>query len=212
MLINDVGGGQREEVNPGVAGANYGWPTTEGDFNPTTYPVHAPALRLLECRQPRVRHHRRHLLQSGDARRFRRPTPAPTSSRTSARAGSAASTPRRCCLSQLPTAVGLRHRHQLAGRPEGGERRQPLLPVARQQHGVPRAVRQRCAPSITSHPANRTVSPGQSASFTVVAGGTAPFTYRWQRNNVDIPGAAGAGATYTLAVAATRRTTARASA
>ena len=55
------------------------------------------------------------------------------------------------------------------------------------------------APSITSHPANRTVAPAQPASFTVVAGGTPPFTYRWRRNNVDIPGAAGAGATYTLA-------------
>ena len=40
MLINDVGGGQREEVNPGVAGANYGWPTTgDGDFNPATFPA-----------------------------------------------------------------------------------------------------------------------------------------------------------------------------
>ena len=38
MAINDVGQGAWEEVNPGVAGANYGWPTTEGDFNPATYP------------------------------------------------------------------------------------------------------------------------------------------------------------------------------
>ena len=38
LLINDVGGGLREEVNRGIAGANYGWPTTEGTFNPSTYP------------------------------------------------------------------------------------------------------------------------------------------------------------------------------
>ena len=30
MRINDVGAGLREEVNVGVAGANYGWPTCEG--------------------------------------------------------------------------------------------------------------------------------------------------------------------------------------
>ena len=30
MFINDVGQGTWEEINDGVAGANYGWPTTEG--------------------------------------------------------------------------------------------------------------------------------------------------------------------------------------
>ncbi len=37
LMINDVGQGAFEEVDPGAAGANYGWPTTEGDFNPQTY-------------------------------------------------------------------------------------------------------------------------------------------------------------------------------
>jgi glucose/arabinose dehydrogenase len=30
MFINDVGEGTWEEINDGIAGANYGWPTTEG--------------------------------------------------------------------------------------------------------------------------------------------------------------------------------------
>jgi len=35
MMINDVGQGAAEEVNPAAAGANFGWPTTgDGDFNP----------------------------------------------------------------------------------------------------------------------------------------------------------------------------------
>lgn len=38
LFINDVGGGAFEEVNLGVAGANYGWPNTEGDFNPAQFP------------------------------------------------------------------------------------------------------------------------------------------------------------------------------
>jgi glucose/arabinose dehydrogenase len=36
MLINDVGEGAWEEINEGIAGANYGWPSTEG---PTTNPA-----------------------------------------------------------------------------------------------------------------------------------------------------------------------------
>ena len=30
MFINDVGQNTWEEINDGVAGANYGWPDTEG--------------------------------------------------------------------------------------------------------------------------------------------------------------------------------------
>ncbi|MCI0701180.1 MAG: PQQ-dependent sugar dehydrogenase [Planctomycetia bacterium] len=38
LFINDVGGGKFEEVNEGIAGANYGWPDTEGDFNQQSFP------------------------------------------------------------------------------------------------------------------------------------------------------------------------------
>ncbi len=38
MYINDVGAGTYEEINVAEAGANYGWPTTEGPFNQTTFP------------------------------------------------------------------------------------------------------------------------------------------------------------------------------
>ena len=38
MYINDVGGTLFEEVNPGQAGANYGWPVTEGNFDPAQFP------------------------------------------------------------------------------------------------------------------------------------------------------------------------------
>ncbi len=38
LFINDVGGGSFEEINRGQAGANYGWPTTEGTFDPASFP------------------------------------------------------------------------------------------------------------------------------------------------------------------------------
>jgi len=51
------------------------------------------------------------------------------------------------------------------------------------------------APTITTPPANQTVTAGQTATFTVVAGGTAPLSYQWQKNGVNITGATGASYT-----------------
>jgi glucose/arabinose dehydrogenase len=52
------------------------------------------------------------------------------------------------------------------------------------------------APSIATHPQPVTVTAGGDATFTVSASGSAPLSYRWQRDGVDIPGAT--GASYTL--------------
>ena len=49
------------------------------------------------------------------------------------------------------------------------------------------------APSIVTAPSAATVSEGQPASFTVVAGGTAPLTYQWQKNGTNISGAPSVG-------------------
>ncbi len=43
-------------------------------------------------------------------------------------------------------------------------------------------------PSISSQPSSQTVNVGQTATFSVVAG-TAPLTYQWQKNGVNIAGA-----------------------
>ena len=47
-------------------------------------------------------------------------------------------------------------------------------------------------PSITAQPASVTVTEGQTATFAVVSTGTAPLSYQWRRNNVDIVGATSA--------------------
>jgi hypothetical protein len=44
-------------------------------------------------------------------------------------------------------------------------------------------------PSITTQPANQTVNSGKTASFSVSATGTAPLSYQWQKNQVNIAGA-----------------------
>jgi phosphatidylinositol-3-phosphatase len=44
-------------------------------------------------------------------------------------------------------------------------------------------------PSITTEPASAVVTAGQSASFSVVAAGSAPLSYQWKRNGAAIGGA-----------------------
>jgi len=43
-------------------------------------------------------------------------------------------------------------------------------------------------PTIATQPSNQAVSTGQTATFAVVAAGTTPLSYQWQKNNVDIAG------------------------
>jgi len=57
------------------------------------------------------------------------------------------------------------------------------------------------SPTITTQPANQTVTAGQTATFTVVAAGTAPLSYQWQKNGVNVAGAT--AASYTTPVTAT---------
>jgi hypothetical protein len=56
-------------------------------------------------------------------------------------------------------------------------------------------------PTITTQPANQTVTVGQTATFSVTATGTAPLTYQWQKNGGNISGATAAGYTTPATVA-----------
>lgn len=53
------------------------------------------------------------------------------------------------------------------------------------------------APTITTQPASQTVNVGTVASFSVVADGTAPFTYQWYKDSAPIGGAV--ASTYSIA-------------
>ncbi len=55
------------------------------------------------------------------------------------------------------------------------------------------------SPAITDQPDNVTVSQGQPATFSVSATGTAPLSYQWRKNNVNIAGATSATLTITSA-------------
>src|SRR5262249_17097433 len=52
-------------------------------------------------------------------------------------------------------------------------------------------------PSITTQPASQTAQAGSHVTFSVVAGGTGPRGYQWEKDGADIPGATGATLTLT---------------
>lgn len=58
------------------------------------------------------------------------------------------------------------------------------------------------APSITSQPADTSVTLGQSAMFSVTAAGSPPLTYQWEKNGAAIAGAASASYTTPATAAA----------
>ena len=189
MFINDVGQNTWEEINDGIAGANYGWPNTEG---PTTDPNYRSPL---------------YAYQHGS-----------TATTGCAITGGAFYNP---AVNQFPStytgkyffadycggwirlmnpanntasafATGIAAPVDLQVGPEGN-----LYYLARNDGAVYK-IRYTAnqAPSISTHPANKTVSVGQNATFTVTASGTSPLGYQWQRDSVNIPGAT--AATYTL--------------
>ena len=101
MAINDVGEDTWEEVNDGIAGANYGWPHFEGRRATPVRPLPASRLRP---RRRRLRDYRRCLLRATDVA-SRPSTSTTTSSPTSAPASSAGSTPRRTRSWDFATGV-----------------------------------------------------------------------------------------------------------
>jgi hypothetical protein len=58
----------------------------------------------------------------------------------------------------------------------------------------------RIPPSIVTQPANKTVSVGKTAKFSVSATGTSPFSYQWLKNGLNIVGATKASYTTPPAV------------
>lgn len=63
------------------------------------------------------------------------------------------------------------------------------------------------APTITTQPVAQTISSGGSASFSVVATGTAPLSYSWQKDGVAIVGATSASLSLTNVVNTTTANT-----
>jgi glucose/arabinose dehydrogenase len=206
MHINDVGSNQREEVNLGEKGANYGWPLTEGKFDPEKYPGFTNPLfdyvRSLDgC-----------AITGGTFYRApdgaERPWPAEYDGkyfyadycRTYVQSldpsnNYATASPFAQDLPQGPVDLDVGPAGDVFVLCRGAESNGTgsIVRIAYTASNVP---------SIGTQPRDLTVSVGQPATFSVAASGTAPLTYQWQRRDAgaagfsDIPGAN--SASYTL--------------
>jgi len=184
MLINDVGQNTWEEIDEGIAGANYGWPTSEGPTNCTNAGFTCPVYSY---------DHSQGCAITGGA--FYNPTnvtfPASYTGKyffaeycgnwikyidpDSPPANNAASTFATGISSPVDLRVGSDGSLYYLARGAGAVGR--IQYVANQ------------APEITQHPVNRTVSEGGTANFSVSASGTPTLQYQWQVDQADIPGA-----------------------
>jgi glucose/arabinose dehydrogenase len=178
MFINDVGQNTWEEINDGLAGANYGWPRSEG---PTADPrFQAPLFAYrhdLGCAiaggafynpatvQFPASYLGRYFFADYCGGWIRMLNPADRSVSLFA-AG-------------IPAPVGLE---------VGPEGSLFVLSQAGAVHRIdyPAGIR---PPVVTRHPASVTVPAGERVTFAVTADGSPPLRYQWQRNGTDIDGA-----------------------
>lgn len=187
--LNDVGQDSWEEVNHAIAGANFGWPQTEGN-NPSgvsgvRYPVHTYQNAGSNC------------AITGAA--FYRPVTANFPAEYAGRyffgdfcGGFIRMLSPTGYATSAGFATGIDSLVDIQVASDGS-----LYYLARGGGDVFRVrYTANSAPSITSHPTSKTVSAGQPASFTAAASGTAPMGYQWQRNGANISGAT--STTYTL--------------
>lgn len=189
MFINDVGEIDWEEIDEGIAGSNYGWPVTEGPGSGPGFvaPIFSYAHASAEITGCAI---------TGGA--FYNPAtnqfPAvylgkyffadfcsgwirvlDASNYTSSHFATGLALP-------VDLKVSADGSLYYLARGGGGK-------VFKIQYAV-------AAASIATHPTNQTALQGQPATLQVTAGGSAPLSYQWQRNSVNIPGAN--SSTYTI--------------
>jgi glucose/arabinose dehydrogenase len=182
LFINDVGETTWEEINEGVIGSNYGWPTTEGPTTDSRF------------RSPRYAYNHTGGVCAITGGSFYSPLTARFPSdysrdyffadycggwirRLDVSSGSV-STFATGIASPVDLKVSVDGRLYYLARGTGAS----TGVVGRIDYGT-------SAPTITSQPANRTVQPGSSATFSVRASGTGTLRYQWRRNGVNISGA-----------------------
>jgi glucose/arabinose dehydrogenase len=183
MFINDVGQSAWEEINEGIAGSNYGWPTCEG-----------PCANL-NFRNPLFAYGHGSTATTGCAitgGAFYNPPTAQFPAQYLGKYFFAdfctgwirLLDPSNNTASAF--ATGISNPVDLQVGADGA-----LYYLARGTGSVFRVQfpATPTPPSITAHPSNQTVAPGQTATFSVGATGSTPLSYQWQKNGADIPGA-----------------------
>jgi glucose/arabinose dehydrogenase len=182
MFINDVGQEKWEEVNVGDAGANYGWPSSEGPDNvgsftgPAYYYGRSEGIAIaggVFYSAPNMsfpaQYHDKYFfadLGAGDIRVL------DPNGFTKSDFASGLELPVDLDLGPDGSLYYLNRSREITGGHIGR--------ISFAQVG---------APSLISQPQNQSVAPGATATFSVQAGGEGPLSYQWQKNGADIDGA-----------------------
>ncbi len=205
LFINDVGAGAWEEINEGIAGKNYGWPGIEGIRSNQTAPAN--------YQDPFYAYNHNAGGCAITAGVFYNPTTAQfpasytgkyffgdycdgniktidLSTKAVTTFASGINRP----LDMVTGNDGTLYFIARGGIPGGSDDANTsstngvVWKVTYTGNGIP---------VVAVQPANKTVSAGQSVTFTVVASGNPTPTYQWQRNGVAISGATSASYTIT---------------
>jgi glucose/arabinose dehydrogenase len=188
ILVNDVGQVTWEEINDATTGGqNFGWPATEGTFNPATYPNFTNPIYAY----PHGSGDGKGCAITGGTFFYPTVTNYPSTywgkyffqdlcnqwiNTLDLSANPAVRFPYATTTggNNLALAVGT----------DGN-----LYYLSRSSSALYKVIYNKTTtPFITSHPASLTVAEGEAAFFTVSALGTTPFTYQWQKDGVNIPG------------------------
>jgi glucose/arabinose dehydrogenase len=208
-LIGDVGEGSWEEINDAtLPGRNFGWPSTEGDFNQASFPNFTRPLLAYNhsedvaitggvfynppVNQFPAQYQGKFFYSQFSAGRIRTMTPSSPPSPTTFITGE--SYPMNLEVAPDGSLYFIARGAGAGGAPGTGTGK-----IIKVQYTA------NIPPSVLDHPDNTLVSVGGDATFSAAAQGSAPLSYKWQRKNpsdpgfVDIPGAT--SSTYTLASA-----------
>jgi hypothetical protein len=202
LFINDVGDGAWEEVDEGIKGANYGWPLSEGDFNQPDFPTHTrPAYAYPhdqgQCITGAVFYNPATIKFPAQyvgkyfftdfSVGFMKTIDPVTRQVTSFATGL-----------NFPTDASVAPDGSIYFLQRGENTGDPTTGFG-SIHKLDYVLD--TPPSIIVPPSGQSKAVGQQATFAVVASGTAPLSYQWQRNAQTIAGATSELYTFTVQAA-----------
>jgi glucose/arabinose dehydrogenase len=198
MLVTEVGNTSWEEINELAAGRNFGWPTTEGDFNPAlpanngfTQPaffyahggtnttgcaITAGAFYNPDVRMFPISYVGKFFFADYCNRWMRTYNPDNDTA-----SGFATLTDPNVIAIEFSDVDG--SMYYLVRTRVGATADNDTGHIYRMVYTGPQP------PEFTVHPQDQTISLTQTATFSCSASGNPQPTYQWQRNNVNIPGA-----------------------